>query len=160
MQNTYIQKGDGMKILGVLPSSDNVVWSLIEGDKKTSVIQATTPDRQKLPKTKKEEENLANLQLFLGSFLKEVAPDRVCILTAGSTQYGNSSKMRVKIEGVFQLVCYHSNIPVVILKTQLKTQHTKFQKDMKTTLEVAVNEGEKFSSEAKKNAALIAWLGF
>lgn len=143
-----------MKVLGVIPSTDDVVWSLVERQGGVSVVPLDT-DRQVLNKQKTDEVLLVELKNSFTEHLKNIKPDKVVILRAGASKHGNQSTKRAKFEGIIQLVCAECEIPVQAVGMQMKARLKKYEIE-NGLLEDAVNNKVKFSSIPRKEAAFLA----
>ncbi len=149
-----------MRILGVTPSSSDVSWALVEGNRSVPVMLELKSTKQKFPKTQNETQILKNLYQFTVAFLKDHSIEKVCILQAGNSKFGNASAIRVKVEAVFQLVCATSNILVEIVPPQtLRAQEKKFQTDTGNTPEQVFNGGKEFKPKPWRDAVMVAWTG-
>lgn len=149
-----------MKVLGVLPSSTDVKWALLEGTRQSPLMVSIENKAQRLPAGGDEAQNLSRLKQLIGALLKEKGIEKVAIVQAGHSQFRGPSVTRVKTEAVFQLAAAETNIPVVLVAAKtLKTQEASFAGTVGGTPEAALNSGKPFSPKPWRDAVLAAWVG-
>ena len=149
-----------MKVLGVTPTSKDVAWAIIEGTRsKPSIIPAYSI-RQKFPASKNEGKLLYDLYKFVLSLLQDQHIEKVVILQAGSSKFGNTSSTRIKVEAAFQIACSEKNIPseTVHPKT-LDAQVKKFESSTGNSPEEIFNGGKDFKPKPWRDTVLTAWMG-
>jgi len=152
-----------MIILGVVPSSKNVLMSIVQGDRENPVVVGL--DRNmRTQKTcidgKSETQVLYELFEFVRALVETKEIEKIVILQAGGIQYGKKSSVRVKTEAVFQLAAHSKSVPVLFTNPiSLKKQSSDFEK-LLSSPENVFNEGKAFSPKGLQDALIVAWSGF
>ncbi|GFM34226.1 DUF3010 family protein [Desulfovibrio subterraneus] len=143
-----------MMILGVCPSANSAIWVLIDkGNNNVSEV-----GKIDYPATKDESQNLIDVLEYLKTFVVDKKVELVCVHKATGGLHG-ASGMRFKIEGVIQICCRIRGVGCSLVSVQIKKQHVKFEKENGNDISIVLGNGAVLSSQGKKDAALIAWLG-
>jgi len=149
-----------MKVLGIVPSSTDLKWALLDGTRAQPQVLPLPSTSQKLPGDPSEGHALLGLRRLLSTFLPERGVKRVCVLQAGSSQFRGPSAARVKAEGIIQLVGAELALIVDLVPPQTLRAHEKrFESIASDTPEVVLNGGADFRPMAWRDAVLIAWWG-
>lgn len=149
-----------MRTLGIMPTSNDVSWAIVEGTKSSPVVVPLDSTKQKFPAGKNESDLLHDLYRFALSLLQDKAIEKAVILQAGTSQYGKTSSIRVKTEAIFQIAAVESNKPVeVIHPNTLKAQIKKFESIAGDTPEAVFNAGNDFKPKPWRDTVLTAWMG-
>lgn len=149
-----------MKVLGVTPSSNDVLWALAEGKRTEPILIPQDTTKQKFPKGQAEEKTLLDLLAFVRTLLSSVEINKVVILKAGTSRHGKFSALRAKAEGVFQIAAAEKNVEVTLLAPQtLRAQEKKFASIAGGSPEDILNNGEVYKPKPWRDAVLTAWVG-
>lgn len=149
-----------MRVLGIVPSSTDLKWALLEGTRATPSCIALPSKSQKLPADACEGHALLSLRRLLLTFLAEQGVERVCILQAGASQFRGPSSDRLKAEGIIQLVGAEQDIPTGLVSPQsLRAQEKRFEATAGASPEIVINGGTAFTPKAWRDAVLVGWWG-
>ncbi|MBF6125052.1 hypothetical protein [Nocardia brasiliensis] len=149
-----------MKVLGIAPSSTDFKWALLEGSRAEPRVLPLPSTSQKLPAETCEGHALLSLRRLLSTFLAERVVERVCVLQAGSSQFGGPSASRVKAEGIIQLVGAELQLTVDLVAPQsLRAQEKRFVSIASASPEDVLNGGADFKPKTWREAVLVAWWG-
>lgn len=149
-----------MKVLGIVPSSTEFKWALLDGTRAQPCVLPLPSMSQKLPADVCEGHALLSLRRLLSTFLLELAVARVCVLQAGSSQFRGPSSTRVKAEGIIQLVGAELELAVDSVPPQsLRAQEKRFDTIAGDSPEAVLNGGGQFKPKAWRDAVLVAWWG-
>lgn len=149
-----------MRVLGIAPSSTDFKWALLDGSRAVPQVLPLPSTSQKLPADTCEGHALLSLRRLLSTFLPEQNVGRVCVLQAGSSQFGGPSSTRVKAEGIVQLVGAELEINVKLIAPQsLRAQEKRFTSIASGSPETVLNRGASFKPKTWRDAVLVAWCG-
>lgn len=149
-----------MRVLGIVPSSTDLKWALLDGTRSTPRAIALPSKSQKLPADACEGHALLSLRRLLLTFLAEQRVERVCILQAGTSQFRGPSSGRLKAEGIIQLVGAEQDISTDLVSPQsLRAQEKRFETTAGASPEIVINGGTAFTPKAWRDAVLVAWWG-
>jgi len=149
-----------MKVLGIVPSATDFKWALLDGTRAQPQVLPLPSTSQKLPADTCEGHALLSLRRLLATFLREQGVDRMCVLQAGSSQFGGPSATRVKAEGIIQLVGAELELTVDLVPPQsLRAQEKRFGTVASGSPEAVLNGGVDFKPKAWREAVLVAWWG-
>lgn len=149
-----------MRVLGIVPSSTDLKWALLDGTRAKPVLLPLPFISQKLPADQSEGHALLSLRRLLATFMSEQMIKRICVLQAGHAQFGRQSTTRVKAEAIIQLVAAESNRPVTLVAPQSLTAQAKhFPATTSASPEDILNGGLPFKPKILERAALLAWCG-
>lgn len=149
-----------MKVLGVVPSSTDLKWALLEGTRARPRTIVLPSKSQKFPADACEGHALLSLRRLLLTFLSEQGVERVCILQAGTSKFRGPSTSRLKAEGIIQLVGAEQDIPTDVVSPQsFRAQEKRFEDFTGVSPEQALNGGSEFTPKAWRDAVLIGWWG-
>src|SRR4051794_12701445 len=105
-----------MRVLGVSPSKGNVHVCVIDdtvGDFRTAAQKKIT-----LPPDDDESRQLDRMRRLMDTLILEENPQRLVVIKAGQSKYGNASALRHKIECVVQLAAVARDLPVTLISPQ------------------------------------------
>jgi hypothetical protein len=149
-----------MKVLGVVPSSSDLKWALVDGVRADPVLIPIPTKGQRLPSDPIEGRALQSLHRLITTFLAEQGVAKICILQAGNSQFGGPSSARIKVEAMFQLAAADYEITAVsILPQTLRAREKKFIEETGNTPEAVFNGGAAFVPKPWRDAVLSAWVG-
>jgi hypothetical protein len=148
-----------MKVLGVVPGKNELRCALVEGTSAAPILNKTLKV-QKIAVDPTNAVSLRDLFNLLVTWVMELHVDKVCILQAGTTQFGGASSARVKVETVIQLVGAHSSVNTSLVPPQtLRAREKKFASKTGNVPESVLNGGAEFTPKAWRDAVLTAWTG-
>ncbi|AGW13154.1 DUF3010 family protein [Megalodesulfovibrio gigas] len=149
-----------MKVLGVTPSAKDVMWAILEGTAEQPKLVPCEMKKQRFATAQDESSMLYELFQFIQTFIHSAGVNKLCVLQAGSSQYGSSSALRIKVESVFQMAGKQRNIPVQLVPPQtLRAQEKKFSQIAGGNPEKIFNDGNEFKPKPWKDTVLVAWIG-
>jgi hypothetical protein len=149
-----------MRVLGVVPTSTDLKWAIVEGQHSSPTLVATPTKTQKLPVDEDQCQVLQGLYRLVSTFLKEQSVEKVCVLQAGNSKFGGPSSARIKAEAIFQLVGADLSIPTELVPPQtLRAAEKKFTDQTGGTPESVFNDGDDFVPKPWRDAVLVAWVG-
>jgi len=149
-----------MKVLGIAPSSTDFKWALLDGTRAQPQLLPLPSTSQKLPADANEGHALLSLRRLLSTFLTEQGVECICVLQAGQSQFGGPSAVRVKAEGIIQLVGAELGLKVDLVALQsLRAQEKRFEAIASGSPEHVLNGGDSFKPKAWRDAVLVAWWG-
>jgi hypothetical protein len=149
-----------MKILGIVPSSTDFKWALLDGTQALPRVLPLPSTSQKLPADVCEGHMLLSLRRLLSTFLAEQGVERICVLQAGRSQHGGASASRVKAEGIVQLVGAELELTVDLVAPQsLRAHEKRFASIASGSPEDVLNGGAHFKPKTWRDAVLVAWWG-
>jgi hypothetical protein len=149
-----------MKVLGVTPTAKEVMWALVDGASASPNLIKTEVKKQKYPVGQEESIVLNGIFEFSKNLISSLEIEKICVLQAGTSQYGSASAIRIKVEAVFQLAGLQKNIPVLTIPPQtLRAREKKFLVITGDTPENIFTEGAEFTPKPWKDAVLTAWIG-
>lgn len=149
-----------MKVLGIVPSSTDFKWALLDGTRAQPKVLPLPSTGQKVPADACEGHALLSLRRLLSTFLSEQGVERVCVLQAGSSQFRGPSARRVKAEGIIQLVGAELELTVDLVPPQsLRAQEKRFETIASDSPEAVLNGGADFKPKTWRDAVLVAWWG-
>ena len=149
-----------MRVLGIVPSSTDLKWALLDGTRETPMVVPLGSTAQRLPADECEGHALLSLRRWLATFLSEKEVERICVLRAGESQFRGPSTARVKAEGIIQLVGAELELPVDLVAPQsLRAQEKRFAEIASGSPEEKLNGGSQFKPRARRDAVLAAWWG-
>ena len=149
-----------MRVLGIVPSSTDLKWALLDGTRRNPVELPLPSTSQKLPADECEGHALLSLRRLVSTFVSEQKVQRACVLQAGQSQFRGPSPTRVKAEGIIQLVGAELEFPVDLVSPQsLRAQEKRFATIASGAPETVLNRGADFKPRARRDAVLVAWWG-
>lgn len=149
-----------MRVLGIVPSSTDLKWTLLEGVREEPVVVPLGSTSQKFPRDECEGHAWLKLRRLLSTFLPEKGVERICVVRAGKSRFKGPSTARVKAECIIQLVGAELELPIDLVAPQsLRVEEKRFEKIASGSPEEKLNGGSQFSPKALKDAALAAWRG-
>lgn len=148
-----------MNVLGVLPTSKDVTWVLLSGTKKAPVIVPCAFQRHSFPGGAEAENVLSGVRDVFANLLRDHDVDLVRILAPKNSRFASNSRIRLKVEGVIQLVCLDSNVRVASGEYRLEAAEKGFKRETGGDVLSVLNGGKKFSPVSIKDAVLVAWGG-
>lgn len=149
-----------MKVLGIVPSSTDLKWALLEGTSSAPCILPLPSKSQRLPVDACEGHALLSLQRLLTTFFVEQGVEHICILQAGTSQFRGPSTSRVKAEGIIQLVGAELNLPTNLVSSQaLRAKERRFENITGGSPESVFYQGSDFTPQAWRDAVLVGWWG-
>jgi Holliday junction resolvasome RuvABC endonuclease subunit len=138
-----------MRVLGVAPSKNDVHVCVVEADGDTSAVELQK--KISLPADDDESRQLDRMRRLVDTLILEAHPDRVAVIKAGQSKFGNASALRHKIECVVQLAAVGRDLPVAVVSPLTLRA---FEKQHDPSLLTA---GEPFRPVGCREAALAAW---
>ncbi|WCB45191.1 DUF3010 family protein [Nitratidesulfovibrio vulgaris] len=148
-----------MNVLGVLPTSKDVTWVLLSGTKKQPSILPCEFQRHRFPRGAEDENVLSGVRDVFANLLRDHEIDLVRILAPKNNRFASNSRIRLKVEGVIQLVCFDASVRVASGEYRLEAAEKGFQKDTGGDVLSILNGGKQFSPVSIKDAVLVAWGG-
>jgi hypothetical protein len=149
-----------MRVLGVVPTSSDFKWAIVEGQRGSPTLFATPTKTQKLPVDQDQGQVLQGLYRLVSTFVKEQGVEKVCLLQAGNSKFGGPSSTRIKAEAIFQLVGADLSLQTELVAPQtLRAWEKKFPGQTGGTPEAVFNDGGEFVPKPWRDAVLVAWLG-
>lgn len=149
-----------MRVLGVVPTSTDLKWAVVDGSRGSPTMVDMPKKTQKLPVDEDQGQSLQGLYRLVSTFLKEQAIEKICILQAGNSKFGGRSAARIKAEAVFQLVGADLSLPTELVPPQtLRALEKKFATKAGGTPEDVLNGGGEFAPKPWRDAVLVAWVG-
>ncbi len=149
-----------MRVLGVVPTSTDLKWAIVDGSRGTPTLVNVPKKTQKLPADEDEGQSLQGLYRLAATFIKEQAIEKICILQAVNSRFGGPSAARIKAEGIFQLVGADLSLPTELVTPQtLRALEKKFATKASGTPEDVFNGGSEFAPKPWRDAVLVAWVG-
>ena len=138
-----------MRVLGVVPSKKDVHICVV--DDGAGVVRATVQKKIPLPPDDDESRQLDRMRRLMDTLILEVAPDRIAVVKAGQSKFGNASALRHKIECVVQLAGVGRELPTTVISP---LTIRAFEKNNDTS---ALTDGHPFKPVGCREAALAAW---
>jgi hypothetical protein len=149
-----------MRVLGIAPSSTDFKWALLDGSRVEPRVLPLPSTSQKLPSDTCEGHALLSLRRLLSTFLAEQGVERIWVLQAGSSQFRGPSALRVKAEGIVQLVGAELELTVDLVAPQsLRAHEKRFASIASASPEDVLNSGAAFKPKTWRDAVLVAWWG-
>jgi Holliday junction resolvasome RuvABC endonuclease subunit len=102
-----------MRVLGVSPSKKDVHICVIEDS--IGEFRAAVQKKVTLPADDDESRQLERMRRLMDTLILEESPQRVVVVKAGQSRFGNASALRHKIECVVQLAAVARDVPVTVM---------------------------------------------
>lgn len=138
-----------MRVLGVLPSKNDVHVCVV-----AAVGGALHVELQKkiaLPSDDDESRQLDRMRRLMDTLILEAGPDRVAVVKAGQSKFGNASALRHKIECVVQLAAVGRDVPTAVISP---LTIRAFEKNHDANV---LTDRQPFKPVGCREAALAAW---
>jgi len=147
-------------MLGIVSSTSSLKFALVIGTRQAPVLAKVSSDALKIPDDGEEGQNLLKFHDWLQAFFVTNAVDSIALLKAVGGQQGGPAEIRIKIEGLVQLLAASLNIPLrLVVPNSLRNEEKRFDIYAGVTPEECFTDGKKFKSKELKDAVLVAWVG-
>lgn len=148
-----------MPVIGIMSTTSALKFALLTGSRDKPVWE-TMPDTLKFPTNEDEGKVLYALAGDLQRLFHAHQADAFSILKVVGSQHNHPSELRVKVEGLLQMLGAKLNVPVkLVAPVTLKNQEKKFDIFTGSNPEACLNGGKKFKSVDLRAAVLTGWLG-
>ena len=148
-----------MSTIGILSTTQGLKLARLSGNRDKPVREALM-DSLKFPAEEEEGRLLHALGKSLLALLSEQKPAQLCLLKVVGNQHNHTAEIRVKVEGLMQMLGARLEIPTrLIAPVTLRNQEKKFDIFTGQQPEACLNDGKKFKSVDLRSAALTAWVG-
>ena len=148
-----------MHIIGILSTTSALKMAKLSGTRDAPQLEKL-PDTLKFPDGESEGHVLHTLGKQVIAVLHEHKPDEVRLLKVVGSQHNHPLEIRVKIEGLLQMLGARLEIPTVLVPpVTLRNQEKKFDIFTGKSPEECLNKGQKFKSVDLRTAVLTAWVG-
>ena len=138
-----------MRVLGVSPSKNDVHICVI--DDSTCDFRAAVQKKITLPPDDDESLQLDRMRRLMDTLILEETPQRVVVIKAGQSKFGNASALRHKVECVVQLAAVARDVPVTVMSP------LTIRSFEKTHDAILLTGGSPFKPVGCREAALAAW---
>ena len=147
-------------MLGIVSNTTALKWASLSGTRKHPVWEKISVDNLKIKADIDEGQFLVELRALIGTLWRENKIDSVYILKAVGGMQQGPAEIRVKSEGIVQMVGAEMGIPVrLVAPNSLRNEEKRFDIYAEGTPESVFTEGKKFKSKELRDAVLLAWMG-
>lgn len=147
-----------MTVLGILSTTTSLKLALVSGSREKPKWM-TLSDTLKFPEGE-DGAMLHALGKVVLALLAQHKPDRICLLKVVGSQHAQPLEIRVKVEGLLQMLGARLEIPTqLVAPVSLRNQEKKFDVLVGANPEDHFNAGKKFKSVDLRSAVLTAWIG-
>lgn len=148
-----------MSTIGIISTTQGLKLARLSGHRDQPLRQPLV-DSIKFPAEEDEGRLLHTLGKSLLALFNEQKPGQLCLLKVVGNQHNHPAEIRVKVEGLMQMLGARLDIPTrLIAPVTLRNQEKKFDIFTGQTPEACLNEGKKFKSVDLRSAVLTAWVG-
>ena len=148
-----------MEVLGILSTTTALKLARASG---TRYVPSLRPqlDTIKFPDLPEDGALLHALGKTVIAALAENPPQSIRLLKVVGSQHNHPLEIRVKVEGLLQMLGSRLNIPTsLVVPVTLRNLEKKFDILVGKTPEECLNGGKKFKSVDLRTAVLTAWFG-
>jgi hypothetical protein len=148
-----------MTVLGILSTTSALKMAKVTGTRETPKW-VTFSDTLKFPEAPEDGALLASLGKSTLALLADNPPDHITLLKVVGSQHNHSLEIRVKVEGLLQMLGARLGIPTqLVAPVALRNLEKKFDIFTGGSPEGCLNGGKKFKSADLRSAVLTAWYG-
>lgn len=145
-------------MLGIVSSTSSLKFAQVSGTRQAPAWSKLSADSLKIPDEGDEGQILLKFESWLRDFFVSNQVESISLLKAVGGQQGGPAEIRVKIEGLIQLVAASLKVPLrLMVPNSLRNEEKRFDIYTGTTPEERFTEGKKFKSKELKDATLVAW---
>ena len=147
-------------MLGIVSNTSGFKWARVSGTRKVPVWEKLSVDVAKIPSEVEEGLFLNQFRDVVEAFFRQDKIDSVFLLKAVGGMQSGPAEIRVKTEGVIQMVGAQLQVPVrLISPNSLRNEEKRFDIYAEGTPESIFSGGKKFKSKELRDAVLLAWMG-